>query len=608
MNYFEQNMECLKQNRMDLYHKLQDPDKYLSINKLVWIQSVPAKNEELFLIVQKEEKEYRLNSSYSPKQEAKKWVEQYTYKNMNSVMTMFGFGNGTFVREIIKSRGKGDVLFLYEPCPEIFIHVLNHYDIKDILIAKNVVLSIEGINEFEFHNLLQNVVNITNISSQIRCAHPYYEKIFPESGIKYWKEIIDNFIYAKMNINTEMFFGERFITNALFNARFIRESNRLQDLQTDFQTDVPAIIVAAGPSLKKNLEELKRAKGKAYIFVVDRILDFVLEEGLEPDFIVTIDPIKPVEFFTQRTDIKIPLLCELVSNWEVLDRHKGKKIIYGCNPYFQKMYESLGKKSPTITSGASVATAAFAVCVQLGFKRIVLVGQDLAYEGEFTHAGGIAEKVMNTKDVMVEGVNGNQVRSRSDWYQFLIWFKDMITLYPEIQVIDAKTQGAKIIGATVMPLKEVIDMYCTRKIEMDEVFQYKESTFNESDMVNVMKYFSDSYDELDLLKKKSKEAIKICEDQIRIYKRNDKETPTSEKNYKRISKINKFISEQSTYLLLETFITASSAQQISELYRFTDDNKTDKIATYEKSIRIFQTIIEGAEFVKPLLAEAIEHI
>ncbi|MHB8129440.1 MAG: motility associated factor glycosyltransferase family protein [Mobilitalea sp.] len=608
MNYFENNMEYIKQYRSNLYQKLQEIGLSVANNKLDRIQSTVAGDGDLFLTIQKGQKQYRMNSSYSPKHEAEKWIEQYVFNNMNTVITLFGLGTGTFVREIIKNKGKNDILFIYEPCLQLFDYVLNNYDLTDILQEAKLVLTIEGINEFEFHNLLQDAVNITNITSQLRCTHPYYDEIFPESCIKYWNELKDNLFHVRTNINTEIVFGERFITNSMFNIRFIRESNCLSDLKEEIQTDFPAIIVAAGPSLKRNIEELKKAKGRAYIFVVDRILDYVLEEGLEPDYIITIDPIKPIEYFTKRTDLKIPLLCELVANWEVLDRHKGKKIIYSCGPFFAKMYEKLDKKPPLLNTGASVATTAFSACIQLGFKRIVLVGQDLAYDGEITHAGGVAEKIAWARDIMVEGIDGNQIRSRHDWYEFLTWFKDMITVYPDIQVIDVKDKGAKIQGSIVMPLKTVLDTYCTKEIGNLELPEHKPSTFNETEMLKVKKYFEDSLDEIYSLKKKAKEAIEICNSQIKGYKINHEETATSIKSFKKLSKINKYIGDQSIYELLESYITGATAQQISELYQFTDNEKTDKIVTYEKSIKIFQAIIDASEFVKPLLEEALKII
>lgn len=605
MNYFEINMECIEQHRGNLYEKLQESALFHAKDKPEHIQSTAAMDGDLFLTFKKGQKNYRINSSYSPKHEAQKWAEQYVFNNMNTIITMFGLGTGAFVREIINKKGKDDILFVYEPSLEIFLHVLNSYNITDIIRDKRLVLAIEEVNDFEFHNLLLNTVNITNITSQLRLTHPYYDDIFPESCIKYWNELKDNFYHVRTNINTEIIFGERFMINSLYNTRFIRESNCLLELKEDLQTDLPAIIVAAGPSLKGNMEELKRAKGKAYIFVVDRILDYVLDEGLEPDFIVTVDPIKPIEYFTRRTDLKIPLLCELVANWEVLDRHIGRKIIYSCSSYFAKMYEYLDKRPPLLSTGASVATTAFAACVQLGFKRIVLVGQDLAYDGEMTHAGGIAEKIERVRDVMVEGIDGKQIRSRYDWYEFLTWFKDMITILPEIQVIDAKEKGAKIQGSTVMPLKEVIDTFCLKDFRSLEALDRKESTFSETEMLKVKRYFTDSFDELNTMKRKAIEAIEICKNQIRGYKRNLDETDTSVKNYKKLSKINKYIDERSIYNLLEPFITAASAQQISELYQFSEDVKTDKISTYEKSIDIFQAIIDSTEFVKPLFDKAL---
>lgn len=608
MDYFDYNMDYMQQCRKGLYEKLNNVIQHHAVNKSIEIESVPSKDGEWYLVIQKDNLLRRLNSCYSPKNEAEKWVKQYSFTNMNIVISMFGLGTGSFARELIRNKRKTDILFLYEPSIEIFIHVLHNYDITDIIGNDTVALIIEGINEFEFHSLLQIEINITNIYSQIHCVHPYYQDLFSESAVKYWKEIKDNYIHVRMNINTEQFFGKRYITNELFNARYLKDSNRLLDLKEGIDTDIPAIIVAAGPSLKNNIEELRSAKGKAYIFVVDRILDYVLNAGIEPDFIVTVDPIKPIEYFTTRTDVTIPLLCEMDSNWEILNQHRGKKIIYNCDPYFQRMYLSQKKEPPILNTGASVATTAFAACVKLGFKRIVLVGQDLAYDGEITHAGGVAEEITQKDDIYVEGIDGNKVRSRRDWYEFLIWFKDMIILFPNLQVIDTKDKGAKIPGAEIMSLKEVIDKYCVGKVIDYNMFYNIKSTFSEEKMDGIRTYFSDTYEEFRVLKRKAKEAIRICEEQIRVYKNNNGENQITEKNFKKIGKINEYISKQPVYFLLETFITAETTQEISEMYQFTDDLQKDKIVTYEKSIKVFQAIIDGIEFSSPIFEEMMPFI
>lgn len=606
MNYFKLNMVAIKQNHKKTYDKIDEYIKAYTKTPSIIVESARAMDDDQYLLVQKNNTLHRLNSSYSPRNEAEKWIEQYNFTNLNVVISVLGLGSGFFVREIIKNKGSKDVILVYEPSVEIFIHVLHHYDITDIINEKSVILTIEGLNEFDFHQALKYMVNITNVYTQIKCTHPGYEDLFPEEAIYFWNEIKDALIRERTNINTERYFGRRYINNGIYNIRYLKDSNRLMDIKEDINVDLPAIIVAAGPSLKDSMEELQRAKGRAYVFVVDRILDYVLDFGIKPDFIVTVDPIKPLEYFTVRTDITIPLLCSLDSNWEVLNQHKGKKIIYTCSQYYQKMYLSLKKEPPVIYTGASVATSAFSACISLGFKRIVLVGQDLAYDGELTHAGkGIdksSKQQSGLKEIYVEGIKGKKVRSRHDWYEFLTWFKDAIKLHPEIEVIDTKEKGAKIDGAVQMRLKDVIKNYGVEDGIDNSVFYNMKSTFSEEEMEGIRRYLSDTYDELHILKRNAKDAIEACEEQIRNYN-NNSDNYITERNFKKINKINDYIYKQAAYSLIDGYITAEVTQQITEMYNFTDDDIQDKINTYEKSIDIYKAIIDGADYAREILDE-----
>lgn len=606
MNYFESNMAVIKQYQDGLYEKVIKIAQNYKEASSVTVMSDQALNGEKFLLVQKGNVLYRLNSSYSPANEAEKWVKQYSFTKYNAVISMFGLGSGVFARELIKNKGENDALIIYEPSIDIFLHVLQNYDISDILAHEKTFLCVEEINEYDFHKALRMFVNITNIKSQIKCTHPFYQDLFPEKAIYYWSEIKDNYIHELLNINTERVFGKRFIINSLYNSRYIKDSIRLNDLKEVINPEIPAIIVAAGPSVMYNLEELKKAKKRAYIFVVDRILDYILDSGIEPDFIATVDPIKPIEYFTKRTDVTAPLLCELVANWEVLDRHKGKKIIYNCKPFFQHMYSSQNKEAPVISIGGSVATAAFSACVNMGFKRIVLVGQDLAYDGDLTHAGGIAENSVK-QDIFVEGINGEKVRSRHDWYEFLNWFKDTIKSNPDIEVIDTKTKGAKIEGTKLMSLKDVLDIYGVDRHDsklIDDNFR----TFTDEEMDSIRKFFRDAYEELNTLKKKAKEAIQICEDQIGYYMNNMTDSNFSESNFSKLSKINEYIENQPVYYLIDTFITSETVQQITDMYSFTDDEIRNKIDTLEKSLAIFKAIVDGADFAREIFENNMEYI
>lgn len=603
MNYYEMNLNLIRENKPYLYEQMQKKAD-LNNKDLEDIYTTDTKDGKKALIIRKDKKEYYLNSTYYPEREARQWVEQYEIKNMNAVILMFGLGNGIFSREILKKKKESDTLVIYEPSIEIFYYILQNYDITDVL--KNAIIIIEELNETELNSMLRGLLDLKNISSQIWCIHPKYNEVFKINLQKFMKNIKDINNHEMVLINTQKNFGTRYITNILYNLRYIKNSNLATDYTELLNTEVPAIVVAAGPSLKSNIEGLKRAKGKSYIFVVDRILDYILDQGIEPDFIVTVDPIKPLEYFTNRTDVSIPLICKLDSNWEVLERHKGRKIISSFDYYIAKMYSDLGQSLTAIDTGNSVATVAFSTCMMLGFKKIILVGQDLAYDGDFTHAGGIAEKT-STKEIYVEGVDGNQVKSRWDWYTFLRWFQERIAENPELEVIDAKEKGAKIKGTTNMSLNDAVNKYCTTPVDI-QLLDTLEYTFDSSQLEEVKTYLEKQYNELDILKRKLENAVDICSKQIKEYSRKHQVSNMARKNDKKLLSINKYIKDSSIYLLLDYYTSAKSTNHLTKMYEFTDNEKSDIIATYESSKDIYMATIEAIDFVKPLMKETLENV
>ena len=603
MNYYEMNLNLIRENKPYLYEQMQKKED-LNNKDLEDIYTTDTKDGKKALIIRKDEKEYCLNSTYYPGREARQWVEQYEIKNMNTVILMFGLGNGIFSRELIKKKKESDALVIYEPSMEIFYYILQNYDITDVL--ENAIIIVEQLNETELNSMLRGLLDVKNISSQVWCIHPKYNEAFKMNLQKFMKNIKDINNHAIVLINTQKNFGTRYITNILYNLRHIKNSNFSTDYIELLNTEAPAIVVAAGPSLKSNIEDLKRAKGKSYIFVVDRILDYILDQGIEPDFIVTVDPIKPVEYFTNRTDVSIPLICKLDSNWEVLERHKGRKVITSCDYYITKMYSELGQSPISIDTGNSVATVAFSTCMMLGFKKIILVGQDLAYDGDFTHAGGIAEKT-STEEIYVEGVDGNQVKSRWDWYTFLRWFQERIAENSELEVIDAKKKGAKIKGTTNMSLNDAVNKYCTTPVDI-QLLDTLEYTFDSSQLEEVKTYLEKQYNELDVLKRKLENAIEICNRQIKEYGRKHQVSNTARKNDKKLISINKYIKDSSIYLLLDYYTSAKSTTHLSKMYQFTDNEKNDIIATYKSSKEIYRITIEAIDYVKPLMEETLKTV
>lgn len=605
MDYFDNNMEHIKKQRAFMYKMMINRNICESSNRLEDIYSIDTRNGEKAVVIQFQSTVYRLNSAYNPAEEAKRWVDQYNFTNINSIVSMYGFGNGVFAREILQRLGEQDLLLIYEPSADIFNFVLHQYDLSDILLSDKVVIGVEKINEFEFHNMLFASLGMNNINNQFRLVYPQYDKIFPESCILFWNELKEAHLHAVTNINTERVFGVRMIENILNNLKFIRNSNTIADMEKIVPKDIPAIVVAAGPSVANQLDALKKAKGKAVIIAVDRIVDYLLDNGVEPDFIATLDAMKDVKYFTRRDNLSIPLLCFMYSSSEIMNIHQGRKIICNCTDYLVDLYQEHNHIPPQVNSSTSVATFAFTVCMKMGFQRIVLVGQDLAYEGNSTHAGGVEEKVIPWTETMVEGIHGDRVRSRIDWKNLIVWYEDMLTIFDGLEVIDAKDNGAKIKGTTVMSLQEALDRYSKPEDKFQLDIEQVQPTFYKDDWKNIEHFFSGNLELLDEIISKSNEAKKIFEMLISESKKS-LHSKRMEIELNKIKKINLFIEKQPIYKLMDYYIKAKATAQLSSIYKKESNEKDDNIQTFKSSMEIYNSVVEAAEFIKPKLKQIVE--
>lgn len=602
-----QNMDLLEKKQKNIYQWLQDHNLDEIENEIEEIQLFNCKDGNQGIIIKKEEKEYRLNSLYRPIEEAKKWAEQYNYNNLSIVALMFGLGNGIFAKELLKRLRKDALLCIYEPSVKVFHYALMHFDLTDLLSSNQVVFIIEPINQSMLPNFLSRFLHWSNIKSEIVCEHPQYEKIFINSCHYFLSTIADGNDKTLINRNTEGYFGKTIVENTIKNLKFINQSNILLEFYDDIPKEIPAIIVSAGPSLDKNIQELKKAKGKAVIFATDTAVRYLFQYNIEPDFIVTIDPKKPPEYLSDPRCKDIPMFCKVEANFKILNFHQGRKIWFSCGVYLTKIYEKYGKTISNYQSGGSVATGAFSVCAGLGFKHIILIGQDLAYSGEITHAGGDINHILYEEDGirMVEDIDGNPIKTRHDWYIYLKWFERAIEEIPDQEVIDATEGGAKIHGAKIMALEEVIKEYCVQEIDCKEIVSKKHVTLNEEQLKGIKQYILDSIKELEQIEKMAKQTIEVCERVIRLV---DKNPYANLDNFaKKIVKANETISNQNVYDLVDIYISEVSSKQLGSVYQVSDDKKRDILDTYSNTKVVYEAVCKAVKEISQIFNGEIEN-
>ncbi|HBI60316.1 MAG TPA: hypothetical protein DDY31_03730 [Lachnospiraceae bacterium] len=552
-----------------------------------------ARDGSSVLLVEKDGKSYRLNSAFRPVQEAERWALQYDFDYLENIVVLFGLGNGIFARNLLKRLQEKDIFIIYEPSLQIFQLVLEKEDISDILADPRVRLVVEGINEGSFSFVLEKHLDWRTKDAFCVCMHPKYDELFTKQGIAVMKQVGECKELANVLMHTDVHLSHQTVLNVLFNVRYIEKANIVSDYVGKIPEGFPAIIVAAGPSLDKNIEQLKRAEGKAFIVAVDSAVKTLINHGISFDAYVSVDAMKS----HRHTDFEechfVPLLCTFMSNRGITSVHQGKKIWITGWRCLEAFYSELGHPLETVNLGGSVATAAFSACEKMGFQKIVLVGQDLAYDGKITHAGQTVKKIIN-EDIgqqEVDGWHGGKVRSRYDWLIYRNWFESAIQQLPKVQVIDATEGGALIHGSEVMTLSDVIDRYCTVSFSMGQLFEQTPPTFTKEEYTVMREKVRHMREETKTVCREAIEAVIVCDEVLNNIRQFGADVNIT-KQAKKLAGIGARIMSQNVYQLLDYYITDTAVEEMKEINRMTGSKEQDLLDTYNSARAMYQALID----------------
>lgn len=610
MDYYSKNMAIIKQNRPKLYQSIiqvQDNAMQNQYPELQEIFSQTAKDGEPVMMLQWDGQIVRMNSAYSPQKEAAKWCAQYCFDNLNITVLMFGIGNGIILRELKKHLYSDAEIVVYEPSMRLFDYTLHHEDISDLLGCTRITFLVEGVNEDCFFYELHRRTQWSQVVTQVRCFHPQYDELFGEAARNFLQQIKKCNELAKCNRDTRLYFTVSAMNNLFCNLPFVLQANAVDDYVGKIPTKVPAIVVAAGPSLNKNIDDLKQAEGKAFIMATDTAVRGLLEHGIHFDCMVTIDPEKPANYLSDIRCKEVPLFCSLESNAEIMQFHTGKKIWFSRDIYLKELYDKYNQSLTTCTSGGSVATTAFSIAVALGFKRIVLVGQDLAFQGNVSHADWVESEGDDVEITLVEGIDGGMVRSRPDWMIFLMWYEEIISTLPQVDVIDATEGGALIHGSRIQTLKQTILEYCDREVDCSTVFSQMLATFTGQQQIAVRNDLLHMEYELEKIQQYAEEGLEIC-DLIENCADACKQERLLDDNLKKISDVNDKIIHQLSYELVDRYIAWDTVDVMDSINMMTDDQRKNQLITVNKAKVVYKAYIKAVGELKPLAKEMTQEI
>ena len=507
-------------------------------------------NGEPIIAVKENERLWYLNSRYSAADSSYRWAEQYRDKNRLAVFVLYGLSDGSHIRELLKNTCETNFILIYEPYTDVFMKVLMNIDISDLIYSQRVVIAVNNINMEAAYEFVTAAIDYSKIRLVEYGSLPNYNSIYPEGWAELIRLVKNAVEVLVLDRNTQISFSHEFILNMLSNFDDIPEQYVINQLKEKFDTcdiaDIPAIIVSAGPSLDKNISELKKAEGKAFIIAADTALKSVLNAGVTPDLVMTVDPHKPAYLFAHSKMIHLPMVVCPQSNKELWGIHYGKRFYFvDDKSYISDLYmRYAGIEAAPLETGGSVSNNCFSLAQYCGFKTLILIGQDLAFTNNKKHTvaaydGADFDKMKSDeKYVEVEDIYGGKVLTNKGMEAYLKWFEKQILRYPELKVIDATEGGAKIRGSEIITFNEAIERECIKSLDIKEIIADIPPVFDDETRRAIYKEFAELSDDLQEFKKKINLGIRDYNKLYELFRKNKTASREYEKCLKGIEQIN----------------------------------------------------------------------
>lgn len=584
--------------------------------------------KELIMKINDHGKVYYLNGKYDPSAAADDWLKQQGMIDKFATVIIIGISNGVHIKKIMENVPKTVNIMVYEPSYEIFRRAMEEVDLS-FLFAPDIPVGIvvPQINGFEIGAYFTHLIAYDNMVSLKVYLSGNYEKLFQKDIEKFVGELKHYMDMLQVEWGTTCRYTNVNAGNIFHNLHYLYEGYSVADLHNILPENVPAIIVSAGPSLNKNIMDLKEAQGKACIIATDTAMKPLLNAGIVPDLFVIVDGLKPAELFEHRDISKTAMVTMTAVSREPMDLHKGKKFFYYSNSMYEtelvRAVDAMKERDvllPDIPTGGSVATSAFSLGIYMGAKTVILVGQDLALTGNKAHVDGAfqdekCEIDMDSGEFMeVEAVGGGTVITRNDFKLYLDWFERVIKAWGHIQTVDATEGGALIHGAKSMTLRKAIKKYCVKKYNVKwHIARIPKLFETEEEKDCALKYFEDSTKKLDEVKKKAKDGLKYYEKLQKLAENYSGSSKQLQNTYKKVKKINTFMEKDP---MAETVI--DSLKEIEGALRpaiyQTGKNMYDDFLDIAKHGQLFlYCVIAAADEIRKMAEETIvryagEHI
>ncbi|EOC4224037.1 6-hydroxymethylpterin diphosphokinase MptE-like protein, partial [Campylobacter jejuni] len=403
---------------------------------------------------------------------------------------IYGIGNALLIKNLAKHYKH---LFVFESEIELFILALSTIDLSEELCSGKIYLV--DIEEERVDIQLLILFDMKDISEYLSLYemfvnNVYYKKFYEDIWHKADELCEKNIKVVIRNLGSNSDLSFECYSHLLQNIPSMLESIPFQRILSQRKNKFEnAIVVSAGPSLAKQLPLLKACQDKAVIFCADGALSMLEKEGIVPDYVTNLDFTDLAMKFFQNKENKTSLnILSCATYPNLVHFLDNKSVILRDDPLCQRFnLNDFGY----IDTGTHVSHFSYTLALALGFKNIIMIGQDLAFDKEGnSHSKGFdfGEKFSGEENIdklKVPAYAGKgEVLTHITWNDYRIKLEYLFACNDQkAKFYNATEGGARINFTEELSFKECCEKFLTKEKPKFEL--PKSLTKNRSDKLLV---------------------------------------------------------------------------------------------------------------------------
>lgn len=430
---------------------------------------------------------YLMHSKYDPIKESERIVNE-NYKP-NYVHILYGYGLGYIVEQFKKRMTNEDKLIVVEPFLDVEV------DNKGILLINKVNSS------SEIKGLLFNNISVTDKITLI-CS-PNYDKVFTEEYKEFLNSLKDYLYIAKINENTIKISSDNWQKNYISNLKFAINDYSVKKLENIY--DCPVVVASGGPSLTKQLPVLKKFRNHVIIVASGSTINSLVSAGIEPDYVVSVDGAKINFEHYKNLKTSNTSLIYLMSNYHEIRNVFHTECYFTLGHSEKNLKEHLSgvvnEEVVLFRGGPSCAHYAFDFAQYITSGPITLIGQDLAFTDNKTHADNnvLGKKIDDKKSaslnyIEVDGYHGGKVLTN---YSFLSMKENFESLIYQnsnkVRLFNSTEGGAKIYGIRQISFIDFCEHYCKKNVEKKLIEKVDRKKISKDELIQKLQLEIETY-------------------------------------------------------------------------------------------------------------------